>query len=421
VLFSGSNEEEVQLKPLVVETAQDWEWLRSRKLMTIVDPMVFRTADLFLGGRSWYGNDERSAEAVWATIDKNILALSLFFDAIILREQLPIFSYTATFREGRLLELGREGDFLVQVVVGGEVYQKSKDSALKELEDSPPILASLADDILAELDTFGYAWYPDFPIQHADDKKRELSSKERQLRAFLLGGLIFGGYAQQLSRPRGGAERQAEHLIQPKRSRLLLAASIGDMGKTTTDEMILLRRFKRLAGRVSPDTLHPVELPKAPTFLPLLLRQKPSTPHDLLKLALEWRNKRSVRAFRDWYRNIEIELHRNYVPPELDKELKQLQRDLAQEIGRAPEKTLTLSTEVGAELNIGKDPQAGLKATISAQREVELSRVKWFFQSLLPHHSYRKLFVRMAAAQSGYSRLTQMTHHLGELWTSDAT
>lgn len=183
---------------------------------------------------------------------------------------------------------------------------------------------------------------------------------------------------------------------------------------------MLLRRFKRLADRLPRDTLHPVELPKAPTFLPLLLRQKLRTPYDFLKLALEWRNKPAVRAFRDWYRTIEIQLHRNYIPPELDKELKQLQRDLAQEVGRAREKTLTLSTEVGAEFSIGKDPQAGLKATISAQKEVEVGRVKWFFQSLLPHHSYRKLFIRMAAAQSGYKELTQITHHLGELWHAEA-
>lgn len=392
---------------LKVSSNADWEQLRNRNLMTIVDPMVFRTADLFLSGRPFFAFNDSVADQVWETISKNIGALASFFDGIILRQQLPIFSYTVTFQEGRLLELNEEGDFLVPVVVEGEVYKKSKASAVQELNLSRPIPQKLGDDILTEMEVFGYAWQPYF------DGLESLTPREQRLQSFLLGGLIFGGYAQQLSIRHETAEHQAEHILQPKRSRLFLAASLGDVGTITTDESSLLRRFKQLSKSLPLDAMHAIELPPAPTFLPLLLRQNPSTPRELLELALEWREKLSVRAFRDWYRNIEIELHRHYYPVELEKELRQLQTDISRELGRTTEKTVTISAKVGASLKMAPKPEVGAEAGVGVERQLELGRIKWFFQNLLPGYSYRKLFVRMAIAQKRYADLTQ---HLRELW-----
>lgn len=392
---------------LQVSRNADWAQLRERNLMTVVDPMVFRTADLFLSGRSFFASDDNRADQVWKTISKNIGALTSFFDGIIMRQQLPIFSYTATFQEGRLLELNGQGDFLVPVVVAGEVYKQSKASALQELQVSKPIPQQLADDILTEMEAFGYAWQPDF------DGLGSLTPDEQRLQSFLLGGLLFGGYAQQLSIRHGTAEQQAEHILQPKRSRLFLAASLGDTGTTTTDEPSLLRRFKQLSQRLPPDAMHAIELPPAPTFLPLLLRHDPSTPREVLELALEWRKKPSVRAFRDWYRDIEIDLHRRYYPADLEKELRQLQTDISRELGRTIEKSVTVSAKVGASLKIAPKPEAGVEAGVGLERQVEPGRIGWFFQSLLPGYSYRKLFVRMVIAQRRYMDLTQ---HLREIW-----
>jgi hypothetical protein len=391
----------------------DWAELRERKLMTIVDPMVYRTADLFLSGRSPSEYDDTSANRVWETISKNVGALTSFFDSIILREKLPIFSYSDTFRENNLLNLNREHDFLVPVVVQGEVYKQSKASALKELRSSKPIPQQLAEDLLSEMEVFGYDWQPGL------DELGQLSPDKQRLQLFLLGGLIFGGYAQQMSISHGTAEQQAEHVLQPKRSRLFLAASIGDNEtttddrETTTDDALLLRRFKQISESLPADAMHTVELPPAPTFLPLLLRQNPATPRKLLELALEWRDKVAVRAFREWYRHIEVEAHRHYNPPELGTELLRLREDIAREQGQIEAESITVSANVGAALKVVPQPEIGAEAGVSVERQVDLGRVKWFFQSLLPGKSYRKLFVRMAIAQRGYADLTQ---HLGELW-----
>jgi hypothetical protein len=79
-----------------------------------------------------------------------------------------------------------------------------------------------------------------------------LSPREQRLQSFLLGGLIFGGYAQQLSIEHETADFQAEHVLQPKRSQLFLASVLGDVGRTTTEEPLLIQRLR--VTRVSPAT-----------------------------------------------------------------------------------------------------------------------------------------------------------------------
>jgi hypothetical protein len=255
-------------------------------------------------------------------------SLGFLFDAIILHKRLPIFSYTSTFHEGQLLELGRKHRFLVPVVVEQEAYAASKESALAELQASRAVPPGLARSILDELDAFGYEWQPHFEEDHP------LSPEERRLRSFLLGGLIFGGYAQQLTIRSGAVGEQAEHLLQPKRARLFLAASIGD-ASSAVDDNALLRRLRQISDRLPDEALHIVELPPMPSFLPLLLRHDPESPKALLQLALAWRESDSVRTFRDWYRWIATELHRGYRPVALEQELRQLRADIARELGRA--------------------------------------------------------------------------------------
>lgn len=385
----------------------DWDLLRNSKLMTIVDPMVFRTADLFLSGRPHFDADDSYADQVWETISLNIGGLATFFDGIIMRRRLPIFSYWDTFQEGRLLALNEKGEFLAPVVVTGEVYKKSKESAIESLKACKPIPDKLGDQILAELEAFGYTWQPYFEGQE------QLSPRDRRLQTFLLGGLIFGGYAQQLSIKHETADFQAEHVLQPKRSQLFLASVLGDVGRTTTKEPLLIQRLKRISKDLPEEVLHTIELPAAPTFLPLLLRYKPKTPRELLELALKWRDKHSVNTFREWYRNMEIEVHRHYVPRKIQRELDQLRKELSRELGPVEATSTTVSAKFGASAKLAPKPEIGAEAAISAEQQVDTGRLKWFFQSLLPGYSYRKLFVRMAIANKGYAGLTR---HLAEIW-----
>ena len=69
----------------------------------------------------------------------------------------------------------------------------------------------MAKDILEELAAAEYRWSPSL----GDLDRRIGTQQGKDLAKFLLGGLIFSAYAQVLN---------GQHIVQPKRSRLLLAA-----------------------------------------------------------------------------------------------------------------------------------------------------------------------------------------------------
>jgi hypothetical protein len=114
---------------LNVASPDDWETLRSRNLMTVLDPMVLRTADLFFSGPTRIPEDER--DAVWRAIDANIGALMTFVDAVLVYDDLPVFSYERTFREGQLLEL----DPLTDLLEGGVDRRQAEFVPLRRRRD----------------------------------------------------------------------------------------------------------------------------------------------------------------------------------------------------------------------------------------------------------------------------------------------
>ena len=51
---------------ILIQTDADWQKLRAEKMSAIVDPMIVRSADLWLRGRS--GQTEAEAPQVWAAL-----------------------------------------------------------------------------------------------------------------------------------------------------------------------------------------------------------------------------------------------------------------------------------------------------------------------------------------------------------------
>ena len=76
-----------------ISEPEDWATLKSRGADVVLDPVVLRTAHLFLQGR---GGTNKPGE-VWNAIESNIGALASFVDAIILCEQVPVFNYGSTY------------------------------------------------------------------------------------------------------------------------------------------------------------------------------------------------------------------------------------------------------------------------------------------------------------------------------------
>ena len=386
---------------VIVSRMTDWRICRDTKLRQVLDPMIFRAGDVFLEGASSYPEAER--EGLWEALSQNVGALFSFFDAIILEQRLPFISYSSTFAAGKMLRSLVERGPLVQVRVEGEVYERSKRSALDELRTARPIEGSLKSSVLKELRTFRYDWQPGL------EEFQKLPDEDRHIITFLLGGLLFGGYAQQLSIEHGTYDEQAEHVLQPKRSRLFMAASLA-LPTADYDDKEMFSQLTEAAREVTPESFNVVELPPVPSFLPLLLAKKPPTTTELLSLALELRESQAVESLRLWKRAVASELHAGRRPENWFKELAEIKEAIRKQIGKQPdEHVVTVSAKIAGDL--APVPRVGAEAGFEA--EIRPRRLKWFFQHLLPRYAYRKLLVRMVVEQSRY---VDITRQIAQLW-----
>jgi len=198
-----------------------WDDLVQRNLGIVIDPLVFRIGQFFLEGESEAGDDK---DRRWRAIESDIGALVNFFDLVVLHDQLPAFNYNDTFDsqfdfDDRLgAVLNTSGDkTLVHVDVEHHMYRAAKEAAIAQLRKrlalGPFVPEPTADEILATLDAIQYEWEPS--LEHLET---ELSGLDQvRLARFLLGQLVFAGYAQQTGAP---------HVLAPKRSLMPAAVKI---------------------------------------------------------------------------------------------------------------------------------------------------------------------------------------------------
>jgi hypothetical protein len=371
-----------------VGSEADWEQLRSRNLMTVLDPMVLRTADLFFSGVK--AVPEALRETVWHTIDANVGALLTFVDAVLLYEELPVFSYWTTFHESRLLELNPLADVLWPVHIHGSAYEVCKNSALNELGPLDSVSDELVKDVLTELTAFSYEWQPDEPYG---------SNVKAPFFAFVLGGLIFDAYAQQLTVEHGTAAEQAQRILQPKRARLLAEVALGHRPPPGLDPERAV--FEEIAKRVQPQVhgLAPItSFPRTVTFLPLLLNElKVDGPDYLLEALMNYRNKGSVKDYRAWVEKLRTALHRGQLPDTLQSDLRAISDCASHEAGSP------------VDFQLGLDV---LTATPSV-RLASGSKLVGFVKQQLPGGRYQKLMYRALNAQNNYFNLSG---RLREVW-----
>jgi hypothetical protein len=276
---------------IALKTGADWQRLRDEKLTTVLDPMIFRTAELFLAGGGKASDDGET----WRALSANLAGLAAFFDAIVLHERLPIFDYDITFPEGpelgafassRLVSIvNAEQEVLAPVRVASAAYAPLREAALKELSGQPAIPAAERAAVLSELTVFDYRWTPFLEgFDAAPDD-------ERRLATFLYGGLLFSAYAQEL---------RGTHVLQQKRARVFSQLAFG----TAADDQML---FARLAGlpEAAPDAVSTaLDIPSLPGFLPYLLREAADDPRAMLAKALELRSDPDVVAYRGWHNRL---------------------------------------------------------------------------------------------------------------------
>ena len=280
---------------LTVAESGDWEGLQKRGLRVIVDPLIYRLGQIFLEGEHAAGDKK---EVRWHALEGDLGALVSFFDLIVLNDQLPAFNYTDTFDIGlnfgeSLGSLVNQGDkTLVSVDVRYAPYMAAKEAAVAQLRgrmaDGPFVTEGTAREILRTLDAIEYEWEPGLL-----GLENELPSAEHVRIAQFLGGvLVFAGYAQQTGAP---------HMLSPRRSRLVTAASVLADGANASIEAEVYKEVRRRL-RGAGAGWRELDVPWTPSFLPYLLGQMnlyKEGPDCLLERAKELRSTPAVKRYRE--------------------------------------------------------------------------------------------------------------------------
>ncbi|UOB07644.1 hypothetical protein MQE23_00420 [Streptomyces sp. HP-A2021] len=272
-----------------------WKELEQGDLGIVIDPLVFRVGQFFLAGRP---QDDSVAAERWAAIEDDIDSLVSFFDLVVMHKQVPAFNYFDTFDAwhdfgdslGELVNT--HGDkTLVHVDVEHHMYRQVKNAAVHQLSSrlaaGPLVQESVGQEILSTLAAVQYKWDPSL-----ETLEPQLTDPDQaKIARFLLGQLVFAGYAQQTGAP---------HLLAPKRGRMLTAVGLRAKDAGPSAEVAIYRELSRRFRDAGPGW-RGAELPWTPSFLPFLLKRVQrydEGPDVLLDCAKELRDKRSIEGYR---------------------------------------------------------------------------------------------------------------------------
>jgi hypothetical protein len=366
---------------ITIQTSADWELLRQEKLETVVDPMVLRCGELFLQGARGAADPVET----WELLTKNIHAVGMFFDRLILNEKIPVFNYGDTFDamlnfDQRVLTTINDYDeVLYDIDVEYAQYHKVKDAALAEVKDlytkSTGFQLDTASEIAAELSAAEYKWKPSI----GDLEQYLQSDEQKTAAAFLVGGLIFGGYAQLL---------EGEHVLQPKRSRLILATALRARSVDYKLEEVLFDQLKSKVNTPCED------LPWMPTFFPYLL-SKASSPTEILKEVVNLRmHSNEVDEYRKWLQEVMDDWKENgRISQEKRNDVRAIARYIDRILGGSMPRIKVKWTVADA---IAPKPPGAIDFT------PPLERLWGWFIASLPGNRYRKLLSRAIAADREY-------------------
>ena len=274
-----------------------WDDLAARGLDVVIDPLVLRAGQFFLEGCP---SDDTLADARWSALEEDLGALVAFFDLIVLRRQFPAFNYDDTFDPGPNIGdplgelINTSGDkVLFHVDVEHHMYREAKAAALNELEgliaSGGGVRKGVAKEILHTLKAVQYEWAPS--LEQLEDQLH--TDRDIRVARFLLGQLVFAGYAQQTGAP---------HVLSPGRSRLAAAVGLGTEHADNPHESAIYDELRR-RSRASEGGWRVRELPWTPSFLPYLVQQSQERqfrvgPDVLLDRAKELRETRAVDRYR---------------------------------------------------------------------------------------------------------------------------
>lgn len=368
------------------------------RLDVIPDPMVMRIADLFIGGRSFAVQARLEPARVWEAIERNVDSLLTFFHLLMTRDRIPLIDYEYTFANTNFEELGE-----LAVNLHPPIYQQVKEQALLKLAtiDLNQLPIEIRDEMAAnrqeELKAVGYDWFP--------NPGNQFVGPDQILATMLLGGLIFGGYAQISG---------SDHVLGATRSKLMLQFTKPDAAPlwgTVQEE----RLFGRLNAVVSNDprlTARDVQVP--PTVLPyLLVNRQPKGPRDLLVQALRLREEDDdFAAYRRWHGKLRRAWSTGYRDEQAENDVAAVTSELTRRYPPdrdAKDCRPIWSREIGIKLNLSPFEFDFGKINVAVPDEAR----NWLVEGI-GFRNHRKVLLRMALARRQCDNLLQ---GLKRIWT----
>lgn len=382
------------------ENADEWEAsLKQAHIDYLPDPMVLRSAELLLLGQSG-SRHAGEPENVWAVISKNLDGVVTFFHLLMTRERVPMIDYHYTFGEPHLVRL--LGDIAVPVHAAPNVYQAALNEAQHKVRklDFTRIPTALVTDVATELGDAGYEWFPEPGIS--------LSAEQRIVASFVMGGAIFGAYAQITG---------TDHVLQSKRSRAMAALAVDQSEEPLWGHRQERELFERLTEIINRDQhLAAHDFAAPPSILPLILSRKdaPTSTGALLEQVLGHRASDLGGAYRAWHNDLRRawSLGRHDFAAEASVEA--VRGELARRFNLAAEEIRKQDDSRGTAIQLEARIGPFLKASTEVQPSVPPQLRNWLADTLL-FRRHRKLLLRMSLAQRSFDNLTIA---LKRLWSS---
>jgi hypothetical protein len=409
----------------------DWEMFHQQLLDVIVDPMVFRSAEIFFRGKKEATKKLPigDAQTIWKALSGDLGSLTAFFDQIILSRRLPIIDYGVTFDSAGVTfdpgfdpskpwiseyvnDVLDDADAVKTVHVQEAVSKAARTAALSTLaEKRPADSVQLVEEVSRQLTTLNYQWRPDLvkgdedlPAEKRNILKQLVALPEKQLTfvRFLYGGLLFSAFCQ-MSR--------SLHVLQPKRWQLLTAASI-DLPSAAHEEKLVAELDSRI--RNSHELYRNLELGSLPSFLPYLLSLKPESPRELLHEVKELRKDPEIdeyrifrsKILRNWVKNGEID-------PDDEKGIKHAALKIYNKLKM--DKKFDASLEFGPKIGLEKDGFKGIALDGGIKVPVPIDRIWGWILEKLPGHRYIKVLTRLKLAEHRYPKFER---YLEKIWSN---
>ena len=267
-------------------SVEGWRALRTEAGF-VPDPMILRTGEVFVNGLRAAPRLERPDLDVRAAIRDNIAGLCDFFDLVVTRSRIPLINYDYTFDQELLPRplASLLGERALPVTVGFAPYEIVKRGAFEALKGVPFAKVQAFGAQLNELDSLRYDWQPTWngfagePSWLADPAA--LDPDTALAAQFLLGGLIFSGFAQ---------ASLTQHYIQPKRARFYLSLTAAPLPAGLVDHAQERSIFDAAIDGLSGTAATVRRLVGLPPILPYLIAKAPptATAADILKVALDF-------------------------------------------------------------------------------------------------------------------------------------